>query len=749
MPTPSQPPTAARPRSPHDWLLRAARAAEPTRVKHLPETLPADISEAWAVVMTQTGLGAEALAKAAGEVLRLPVADATKVDRRAIKLLPERVARALGVLPMQLTDDYLQVACADPMDLGVERDLEFASARSIRFVVASPDFIREHLDAEYSPEALIDSVVIGFAGGLGAVVIAPALETPEGDGGEAHNAAVRRLAATLLRDAAVQGASDIHLTPNGTQGVVRYRIDGTMRPVLTMPDAVYARVVSRLKVIGNLDVADTRRPQDGRSRIVVEGRDIDLRISSLPVEGGRERLVLRLLTHEAIGSLDSLDLVEPERSQLIALMDLADGMVLMTGPTGSGKTTTLHAALRRRLKPDVTIMTVENPVEYRIAGISQVQVEPKAGLTFAAALRAMLRQDPDIVLVGEIRDRETAEVAAQAAMTGHLMLSTVHADDAPGALLRLRDLGLAIDTLSETFRGAAAQRLIRRVCTSCVSAPTAADATPEELTYQSVTGALPKVRAGGCPACDFSGYSGRLPIHQIFRMSEAVKALLVQSAPTSAVRAKAREEGMRSLGESAGSRIEAGQTTVDEALRVLGTRFWDEIRGHDTGETAEPTEVTDLELEEVGFLAQHRATRLAPTSVVVFSEEDDVRAQLERSAAKAGADVIAASTVERVAQAAAKTPNIRLLVLDLGPDLPREETGAMGLLVDLRRALRELSLPVLLVAPPEHTALHFMLKTAGVDDFLRRPVDEKLLERRVRAALRRSVAGSAIVAPDA
>lgn len=736
-------------RRPHGWLLQAAQAAEPSRAKHLPESLPDNIVEAWGVTMTQSGLSAAALAKAAGDVLHLPVADATKVDRRAIKLLPERVARALRVLPMLLTDDYLQVACADPLDLGIERDLEFASARSIRFVVASPDFIQEHLDAEYSPEVLIDAVVSGFAGGQAAVVIDNELEPPGGDGSEAHNASVRRLAATLLRDAAAQGASDIHLTPNGTQGVVRYRIDGTMRPVLTMPDAVYARVVSRLKVIGNLDVADSRRPQDGRSRIVIGGREIDLRISSLPVEGGRERLVLRLLTHEAIGSLDSLDLVEPERSQLLALMDLADGMVLMTGPTGSGKTTTLHAALRRRLKPSVTIMTVENPVEYRISGISQVQVEPKAGLTFAAALRAILRQDPDIVLVGEIRDRETAEVAAQAAMTGHLMLSTVHADDAPGALLRLRDLGLAIDTLSETFRGAAAQRLVRRVCATCVAAPAVADATPEELTFQSITGALPKVRAVGCPSCDFTGYSGRLPIHQIFRMTEAIKTLLVHHAPTGDVRAKAREEGMRSLGESALSRIEAGQTTVAEALRVLGTRFWDEIRGLDTSEHAEPTDATDMELEETGFLAKSRAARLAPTSVVVFSEDDEVREQLRRGAKQAGADVLTADSVEAVAKAAARTPNIRLLVLDLGPDLPPEETGAMGLLVDLRRALRELSLPVLLVAPPEHTALHFMLSAAGVDDFLRRPVDEALLERRVRAALRRSVSGSAVVAEDA
>lgn len=730
--------------TPHAWLLAAARAvATPALAARLPQVLDADIRNAWEMVKAASGLNGAALAASAATVLGLPVFDPSRIERRATKLLPERVARQLGVMPVVVGEDFVEVAAPDPLNLAVEADLEFAVGRRVRFEVADPATIREYLDAEYAPDRAIEAMASGFSPTDAPVILedeikqAPsAVDDPTG--------AVRRLAATLLRDAVLQGASDVHLAPNGSQGIVRYRLDGIMRQVLTMPGAVYARVVSRLKVIGGLDISDHRRPQDGRSRVVIGGMPVDLRISSLPLEGGSERLVLRLLLHQTISSLDTLDLIEPERTQLLTLMDLADGMILMTGPTGSGKTTTLHAALKRRMSPDVTIMTVENPVEYRIDGISQVQVEPKAGLTFASALRAMLRQDPDIVLVGEVRDHETAETAAQAAMTGHLVLSTVHADDAPGALLRLRDLGLDIDTLSESFRGAAAQRLLRKICPDCHARPTVEDATEHELAYRGITGELPMARAVGCLKCGFTGFKGRLPIHQVFTVDATIRELMARRAPTEEIRAAARRAGMRSLGESAHSRIAAGQTTVDEAVRVLGSRFWAEIRGREPDDAVETTEASDVLLEEAELLARARSAQRAPASIMVYSADADVRAALLRGCAAAGVETIATSTVAEAARVTRRTAGIRLVVLHLGPQSAEDPVGAVGTLIDLRRALGDITMPVLLVAPADHPTLHLMMRTAGVDDFLTVPVDEAKLTRRARAALRRSAAVAAL-----
>jgi type IV pilus assembly protein PilB len=728
--------------SPHEWLLQAARSIPDARLERLPSTLPPDIIAAWELVTASAAVDAQALALSAATVLRCPNTDLRQADPRAVRLLPERVARRLMVLPVAVTANSVIVATANPLDLAVESDIEFAVGRRVELTPADPRAIRAQIDVEFSPDRAVDAVVSGFSTREMAVVLEedlkpppPQLEDPTG--------AVRRLAATLLRDAVEQGASDIHLAGDGTQGTVRYRIDGIMRQVLTMPSGVYDRVVSRLKVIGGLDIADNRRPQDGRSRIVVDGVGVDLRISSLPLESGGERLVVRLLGHDAIASLDALDLVEPERQQLLHLMDLADGLVLMTGPTGSGKTTTLHAALQRRLNPEVTIMTVENPVEYRIPGISQVQVEPKAGLTFATALRAMLRQDPDIILVGEIRDTETAETAAQAAMTGHLVLSTVHAEDAPGALIRLRDLGLKLDTLTETFRGAAAQRLLRKLCPQC--AASGPHPTEAEERFAAITGAKPKLSAVGCRACAYTGYKGRIPVHQVFTVSDAVKGLLLQQASPEAIRKAARADGMRSLGESARARIAAGQTTVDEAARVLGARFWEDLAGTEPSSDSEDTVPVAHIPSDHADDERPSASFALPDTLIVFSEDPSTREVLLRGCAATGATVLAAGTPAEVARLATRALGVRLLILHLGSEAGTGgPMAAVTLLAELRRLLGELTLPVLLVAPENHPVLPTLLASVGVDDYLTMPIDEAVVSQRAHAALRRSTARVAI-----
>lgn len=745
-------PSTYRPSGPHAWLLRAASTL--VDVSCLPPALPADIREAWHVALAATAVTASALAAAAAKTLKVSPAAETTPEASLLRLVPEALARRFAALPVAMHGDAIVLACADPFNLDAEQGLAFVTGRRVELVPMAPDTVEELLDVAYSPERAVDAVADSIGVDASGIQIEEDLQPSETEV-EDPTGAVRRLAASLLRDAVIQAASDIHMAPTGSVGEVRYRLDGIMKRVLTMPLPVYRRVVSRLKVIGGLDISDTRRPQDGRSRIVVEGHGIDLRISSLPLEVGGERLVIRLLSHTSIQSLDALDLVEPKRSQLLRLMDLADGLVLMTGPTGSGKTTTLHAALQRRLSPDVTIMTVENPVEYRIPGISQVQVDVKAGLTFASALRAMLRQDPDIVLVGEIRDEETAETAAQAAMTGHLVLSTVHTEDAPGALIRLRDLGLKLDTMTETFKGAVAQRLLRKLCESCRAPGVPATPSEDERRFAALPGQRIGAHAVGCERCNFTGYRGRLPIHQVFTMTDNVKHLVLREADPEQVREAARTDGMRSLAESAATRIASGETTVEESLRVLGRRFWDELGSAvvpppapepvaaapagvrpDSAPSAEAT--MPIAAADLAALAARTAVR--QDAVVVYSRDDALRARLQTLAASTGLTVFACASTADVARIVREgRDGVRLLVLDIAGTLDRGSDGA-GSLRELRRALGGLTLPVLAVGDIPDTGATATTMPMLLDDLVPLPLDDQRFVRRLQAALRRHAA---------
>lgn len=734
------------PLSPHAWLLRAAGSVG--NATRLPAALPHDIREAWRLALEASAATPAAVAIAAATDLRLSAPQTEAPDPAALRLVPEALARRYLTVPLRMHGDSIVLAAADPLDLDVEQGLEFVTGRRVELVPMAPTAIDEALNIAYSPERAVDAVADSIGADASGIQIEEDLQPTDSEL-EDPTGAVRRLAASLLRDAVTQSASDIHLAPAGNVGEVRYRLDGIMKQVLTMPMPVYRRVVSRLKVIGGLDISDTRRPQDGRSRIVVEGHGIDLRISSLPLEVGGERLVIRLLSHTSIKSLDALDLVEPERAQLMRLMDLADGLVLMTGPTGSGKTTTLHAALQRRLSPDVTIMTVENPVEYRIPGISQVQVDVKAGLTFASALRAMLRQDPDIVLVGEIRDQETAETAAQAAMTGHLVLSTVHTEDAPGALIRLRDLGLQLDTMTETFKGAVAQRLLRKLCPDCRVDGAPTSLTDDERRFAALPGHRIGAHAAGCEQCGYTGYRGRLPIHQVFAMTDAVKHLVLQQADPEQVRAAARADGMRSLAESAATRIAGGETTVEEALRVLGRRFWDELASphavppdetaaEQSASVAPPTmdaEAT-MPLMAVDRAAMASRESVAQDTVVIYSTDEALRSRLQAAAASVGVTILSCATTADVARVVREASGVRLLVVDIAGTLEAGAGGA-GSLRQLRRALGGLTLPVLAVGDIPDIGATATTTAMLVDDLVPLPLDDERFVRRLRAALRR------------
>jgi general secretion pathway protein E len=379
-------------------------------------------------------------------------------------------------------------------------------------------------------------------------------------------APVIRLVNALLFQAVKDGASDIHVEPYERGLAVRFRIDGVLHEVLAPPARLHAALASRVKVMAGLDIAERRLPQDGRLQVRIAGRDVDVRVSLVPTTYG-ERVALRLLDRaDALRGLDQLGLAPPTAAAVERLLGQSHGIVLVSGPTGSGKTTTLYAALRRLATGERNLMTIEDPIEYRLRGIGQLQVNPRIELTFAAGLRAVLRQDPDVILVGEIRDRETVEIAMQAALTGHLVFSTLHTNDACSAVTRLLDMEVEPFLISSSLTGVLAQRLVRRVCEACRLT------VEPEVEERRLLGAHAPARvphAGpGCPVCRGSGYRGRLAIHELLLVDDAVRALVMRRSDAAALRRHASAAGLATLRDDGLAKVAAGLTTIAEVLRV-------------------------------------------------------------------------------------------------------------------------------------------------------------------------------------
>ncbi|MCH7808814.1 MAG: type II/IV secretion system protein [Planctomycetes bacterium] len=442
---------------------------------------------------------------------RLAVADLGSAAPQALKLVPERVARRYQVFPIREDDRQLVVATSDPTNLETEQALGFASGRTAQFEVAGPTAIAEAIDQKYSPDRAVEGLLgsVDEAAGSGLSVV----EEAEAETLAVHEivaAPVIKLTNLILQEAIEQGASDVHIEPGRSGGVVRFRVDGVLRQFMQMPMPALNRVVSRIKILGKIDIADRLRPQDGRARIRLHDHAYDLRISTVPTRDA-EKVVIRILDPAGASGLDQIGLPDRELKRLRRLLSYRDGIVVVTGPTGSGKTTTLYGALAELATGQVNIMTVEDPVEYELPGITQIQVEARRGVTFPSALKAILRQDPDVILVGEIRDLQTAEVALQASLTGHLVLATLHTNDAVGAVARLHDLGLERAAISESLRGVVAQRLARRICTHCTR-PDRAELPEQEARLAAQYGVEPIMQGTGCDRCGGTGYRGRFAL---------------------------------------------------------------------------------------------------------------------------------------------------------------------------------------------------------------------------------------------
>ncbi|MGA7538938.1 MAG: ATPase, T2SS/T4P/T4SS family [Steroidobacteraceae bacterium] len=544
-----------------DWLVTEGRltrvlADRVVRVR-------AETADRLAGVLLKLGLLSEGdLAEALSRYTGLARLDPGSVpaERLSIPNYNAEFARAREVAPVSISAQALELACWDALDEYAPRALEFTLGRRIEQRIGTRTEIRVALERLYPRQE--DGSAAGASAAVGAV------EDEEVDRLKdlASDAPVIRLVQRLINEAISARASDIHLEPTERALKVRLRLDGLLREIESHPRELSAAIVSRVKVLAGLNIAERRLPQDGRIRVTVQGKDVDFRVATTPVLHG-ESVVLRILDRQDVAlDFKTLGFDADLQSILRRSIERPYGIVLVTGPTGSGKTTTLYAALKEINTPDKKIITVEDPVEYVLEGVNQVPIRPAIGLTFAQALRAFLRQDPDVLMVGEIRDRETAEIAVQAALTGHLLFSTLHTNTASGAITRLLDMGIDDFLLTSTLHVVLAQRLVRRLCTECREPYSPTEEIRSRLATDEEAG--PWFRARGCPSCQGTGYRGRTAILEALEMTDELRSVVLSRADAHMLERTAVQRGMRTMLRHGVQRIASGVTSVEEVLRV-------------------------------------------------------------------------------------------------------------------------------------------------------------------------------------
>jgi type II secretory ATPase GspE/PulE/Tfp pilus assembly ATPase PilB-like protein/CheY-like chemotaxis protein len=696
---------------------------------------------------------------------KMAIADLSMVSAAARDLVPEALARRYRIIPLSVSDTTLDIATADPNDLDCERTLGFVTGKTVRMMLASPSALLQRLDELYQPENTVDKLLEGMGSSADIQSISEiGDDLADFDLGSDRASArpIIRLVDHIIAEAIAQRASDVHLELQEGGVQVNYRIDGVLRSALALPRAVGVPLVSRIKIMSGLDITDRLRPQDGRARVAVNGNRIDLRISTLPASNG-EKVVIRVLDSTAnVLSLESLGVVGEDLGTVKDLMNLREGIVLVTGPTGSGKTTTLYAALRNIQAKGVNIVTVEDPVEYKLKGIVQVQVNEKAGLTFAAALRSILRQDPDVVLVGEIRDRETATIAIQAALTGHLVLSTLHTIDAATSIARLLDIGIESYKIGAALKGVVAQRLVRRLCGSCKQP---FEDTLSPRLRQWIPEGNPIYKAVGCLDCGHTGYRGRHAIMEVLTADAEVERRISAGDSPERIAEAARENGMRSLWESGVIHVLRGDTDLDELARVVEVpvdggrrrgqsalepiarpptpRHGTQVRGRPNASSppaagaapppgARPSLLPSEALELVDDTEPALKSGGGQT-ILLVEDESHLRTVMKDILERDGFQVIeAADGIEALEEIDHRAPDVVLLDLSL----PRLD--GFGVLNRLRSRLQTSNIPVVVLTARGDEDNEVRVFESGADDFLTKPFRARALTARLKALLRRT-----------
>src|SRR5687767_10383198 len=696
----------------------------------------------------------DAILQALASRFRMKVADLTLSTSQACEIVPESLARKYRIVPMAVTDSALDIATADPHDLDCERMLAFATGRTVRMQLAAPSAIVARIDELYQPVNAVEKILEGVTGRYDIDTI-----TEGGDDEDFNLSADRaserpviRLVDHIIAEAITTRASDIHIEPEEAGVAVRYRIDGVLRDTMTLPRPAGLPLVSRIKIMAQMDIADRLRPQDGRARVSVNGVRVDLRVSTLPASYG-EKVVIRILDSRAtVLSLDGLGLLPDEGKRLNDLVNLREGIVLVTGPTGSGKTTTLYSALRQIQQRAVNIVTVEDPVEYKLGGVVQVQVNEKAGLTFANALRSILRQDPDVILIGEIRDKETAGIAVQASLTGHLVLSTLHTIDAASSVARLVDIGVDAYKIAAALKGVVAQRLLRRLCPTCRQENT--DHVSERMRRWLPHG-MTLFKAVGCSECSQTGYRGRMAVMEVLTANSDIERLISQGETADAIAEAARAAGMKTLWDSGIEHVRAGETALDELLRVVeppvempvrrpppsrgnapdATRPRSDAPGRGPAPTpprtaaVKPAALPDEALQLLDDLFDE--TFNSKKTVLLVEDEEPLRRVLRDLLEREGFTVVeAADGVQALDEVDRSAPDV--LVLDL--NLPRLD--GYGVLSHLRARPSTARLPVIVLTAKGDEENEVRVFETGANDFLTKPFRPRALSARLRALLK-------------
>lgn len=748
---------------PDEWLVPTISAMiTPEAVEGL-RNAAEPTSSLWELVTSKGYSTDEQILAVLSERCRIPLAESPKPELKVKEIIPEAVARRYHIVPLRATDSVLEVVTANPFDIDAEKGLAFASGREVRMQLLSPGKIAALTDEIYRPVNVVEKLLEGMEGitDVEQLEQEAAADEFQVSAEEASQRPVVRLVDLILSEGILSRASDIHIEPEEGGFAIRYRIDGVLRQVMMIPRAAGFPLVSRVKIISSLDIADRLRPQDGRARVAVNGVPVDLRVSTLPASMG-EKVVIRILDSRAtVLSLDGLGLNPDELAAFRGLLTHHEGIILCTGPTGSGKTTTLYSAIRSIQTGKTNIVTVEDPVEYRIQGIVQVQVHEKAGLTFASALRSILRQDPDVVLVGEIRDRETAMIAVQASLTGHLVLSTLHTNDASNAITRLVDVGVEPYKIAASLKGVLAQRLMRKLCPACKEVWV--ESVPEELAKWVPRG-TPLYRAVGCSDCAMTGYRGRFSVVEVLTVTPEVERVIGAGSTADKIGEAARAAGMRGLWESGLAHVLRGESSLDELMRVVDVPFEEgaepllkaaapagEQSGRGSGQDRTSRALAQA-AAEVAEAAGHKAAVLGDGSfdlldglaagpakvarlrrkVLLVDDEDALRRVMKDLLEREGYVVTEARDgVQALDQVDRTGPDV--IVLDL--NLPGLD--GYSVLSHLRSRPATADIPVVVLTAKGDEDNEVRVFELGADDFLTKPFRARALSARLDAVLGR------------
>jgi len=684
-------------------------------------------------LLDQNSVDDEALLHALSKIFKTPYVDITNlhIDDDLLAICSEKLCLDYGFVPISQNETDLIIATGHPLDVNMLNALGFKLGKRIVPRFTRPDMIQRKVSESYSDsESAFDAAMEGLDDEH---ALTQEMETV-GGGDEPDNldelkrgagdSPIIKLVNGVIVKAMKIGSSDVHIEPGERQSVVRLRVDGRLRPMLKFPSKAHPLVVSRIKIMSKLDIANSRTPQDGRTRIKLWGKSYDMRISTLPAMHG-EKVVMRILDKGGLAlNLDVLCFEETAYKRVRECIQLPTGAILVTGPTGSGKTTTLYSFLHHIKDEEMNLITIEDPVEFQIDGINQVQVNPKAGMTFSTVLRSILRQDPDVVMVGEIRDEETAEIALHAAQTGHLVLSTLHTNDAPSTVTRLLDMGIDPSMLASSVNLIVAQRLVRRLCPKCRKE---VKPKPEEIERLGIPEGVVFYGKVGCNSCMDIGYKGRMGIHEVLYVNDRMRKLIARGATDRELMQAAREDGMFTMFEDGLSKVLSGQTSLHEVLRVSTLPEGFKLSEHLD---------ENMQLLSYGKVQKKRdmiASSVSETgqqSILIVDDSSSVRNLVEFVLDADGYKILQAEDGQQAWN----------ILQNMKPDLVLSDcempnmTG-IELLQQIREQERFNDMPVILLTALKNEEAEVSGLKHGADDYIGKPVEPLKLQARVKKTL--------------